>query len=315
MTIGETLKKERNKRKITLDQISTETKIAKMYLIALEADDIKALPEGVYARSFLRAYAQYLGLDTEIITTEFHKQFEIKPHSLLIMEQNKQDEQSFVRERRRNAFFLTVLGIVVAGVAYVVWSLFFAVKIDRSNQVLDPVDAGLANQPYLGTAVPQGPQEAENSVDPANLAAPTTDNAEPTLAPIPESAPENEQVSQVPTLPIQGDQVQPVNAEGPVPIQSVFAIEAIEPVWIEVTIDGSIWTRRLLSQGETRVYRYGTQHILKIGDAAAIRVQEGAQYREVLSETKIYLPRVEFGPGGFYAAVDQAMAEARTKVP
>lgn len=52
MTIGETLKRARKKVELDLDQVADATKIAKMFLIALENDDISSLPSGVYARNF-----------------------------------------------------------------------------------------------------------------------------------------------------------------------------------------------------------------------------------------------------------------------
>ena len=45
---------------LTLDDVAQTTKIAKMFLIALENDDITSLPQGVYTRNFLRTYAKFL---------------------------------------------------------------------------------------------------------------------------------------------------------------------------------------------------------------------------------------------------------------
>ncbi len=45
------------------------------YLEALEEERVDALPEGPYQRSFLREYAEYLGLDGDILVAEWIVRF------------------------------------------------------------------------------------------------------------------------------------------------------------------------------------------------------------------------------------------------
>ena len=56
----EDLKKQRNVKKITLEEISEYTKINIKYLDALENGDFSVLPN-VYSRLFLRSYCDYIG--------------------------------------------------------------------------------------------------------------------------------------------------------------------------------------------------------------------------------------------------------------
>jgi hypothetical protein len=63
--LGGQLRAERERRGAVLEQVSEVTKIRKTYLEALEAHDWKALPADVFTRGYVRAYAQYLGLDQE----------------------------------------------------------------------------------------------------------------------------------------------------------------------------------------------------------------------------------------------------------
>lgn len=120
MTIGETLKRARKKMGLDLDEVVAATKIAKIFLIALENDDISSLPKGVYTRNFLRTYARFLKLDEDILTTEYHEQFAIKPHFVTQMEQNKLDNASFVKDRNKR--FLTVfLGIAIPAILAVLY--------------------------------------------------------------------------------------------------------------------------------------------------------------------------------------------------
>src|ERR1700688_1607365 len=64
-SFGAKLKLEREKRKITLEQISVSTKIGTRMLQALEEDNFNQLPGGIFNRGFVRAYSRFLGLDED----------------------------------------------------------------------------------------------------------------------------------------------------------------------------------------------------------------------------------------------------------
>ena len=65
--VGETLRRERLKRNLDLEEISRELKISPRFLKAIEDDQFDKLPGGVFAKSFVRQYARLLGLDEEQI--------------------------------------------------------------------------------------------------------------------------------------------------------------------------------------------------------------------------------------------------------
>jgi transcriptional regulator with XRE-family HTH domain len=64
-SLSEKLKRERELRGISLKQISEETRIGVRFLQALEDDRLDIIPGEFYRRSYLRAYARYLGLDED----------------------------------------------------------------------------------------------------------------------------------------------------------------------------------------------------------------------------------------------------------
>ncbi|MAX09818.1 MAG: hypothetical protein CMG13_03020 [Candidatus Marinimicrobia bacterium] len=66
----EELKKQRNIKKITLEEISEYTKINMKYLDALEIGDFSSLPN-VYIRLFLRSYCDYIGSDYKKALDEY----------------------------------------------------------------------------------------------------------------------------------------------------------------------------------------------------------------------------------------------------
>lgn len=70
-SFGETLKRERELRQISLREISEATKINLRYLDALERNDFRHLPGGVFNKGFVRAYAQFIGIDPEAMATAY----------------------------------------------------------------------------------------------------------------------------------------------------------------------------------------------------------------------------------------------------
>jgi cytoskeleton protein RodZ len=70
-SFGETLKRERELRQISLREISEATKISLRYLDALEKDDFRHLPGGVFNKGFVKAYAQFIGIDPEAMAMAY----------------------------------------------------------------------------------------------------------------------------------------------------------------------------------------------------------------------------------------------------
>src|ERR1700683_4517681 len=72
-SIGETLRRERQRRNMELDQVSQELKISSRFLQAIEEENFDRLPAGVFAKSFVRQYARMLGLDEEEAANEVQR--------------------------------------------------------------------------------------------------------------------------------------------------------------------------------------------------------------------------------------------------
>jgi len=68
---GERLRRERESRDVSLRELADATKIGKRYLEALEQNDFDALPGGVFAKGYIRNYAEYLGLDPEPLLEDY----------------------------------------------------------------------------------------------------------------------------------------------------------------------------------------------------------------------------------------------------
>jgi cytoskeletal protein RodZ len=62
-TIGEQLRLAREERGVPLREVADQTRISIHYLEAIEANEFKRLPGGIFNRSFLKAYARYVKFD------------------------------------------------------------------------------------------------------------------------------------------------------------------------------------------------------------------------------------------------------------
>ncbi len=71
MSLGDTLRRAREARRISLNQAALETRIRQTVLETLEAEDFAALPPRPFLRGLLRNYALYLHLDADSVLEEY----------------------------------------------------------------------------------------------------------------------------------------------------------------------------------------------------------------------------------------------------
>ena len=64
-TFGQKLRRERERRRITLSQLAARTKVSASLFRSLENGSCARWPGGIYGRGFIRAYAEAIGLDPD----------------------------------------------------------------------------------------------------------------------------------------------------------------------------------------------------------------------------------------------------------
>jgi cytoskeletal protein RodZ len=74
-SFGGRLRYERERRQIALKSIAEGTKISTALLEGLERDDVSRWPSGIFRKSFVRSYAEAIGLDPEPIVREFVERY------------------------------------------------------------------------------------------------------------------------------------------------------------------------------------------------------------------------------------------------
>lgn len=117
--VGARLKRTREGKRMTLRQIANTTKIAVAALDAIERDEIRKLPGGIFARAFVRAYASELGLDPEETVQEYFAQFPVAPE--MIPPQVLQLDETDTWQERLPAGFWRGAALLLPGLALLLW--------------------------------------------------------------------------------------------------------------------------------------------------------------------------------------------------
>src|SRR5919206_3516687 len=82
-SIGETLREARMRQRLDITDVEAKTKIRAKYLRALENEDFGMLPGPTFVKSFLRTYAEFLGLDPHLLVEEYRVRHDPRDESEL----------------------------------------------------------------------------------------------------------------------------------------------------------------------------------------------------------------------------------------
>jgi len=77
-TLGQYLKRERESRTVSLEELSNGTRISRPFLEALEKDDFSSFPQRVFIPGFLKGYARFVGLDIKEVLARYRIQSELE---------------------------------------------------------------------------------------------------------------------------------------------------------------------------------------------------------------------------------------------
>jgi cytoskeleton protein RodZ len=75
-TIGDTLREARMRQHLDIADVEARTKIRAKYLRALENEEFGMLPGPTFVKTFLRTYAEALGLDPQVLVEEYRSTYE-----------------------------------------------------------------------------------------------------------------------------------------------------------------------------------------------------------------------------------------------
>jgi cytoskeletal protein RodZ len=125
--IGSSLREARERRNLSYGQVEAETAIRTRYIRALEDEDFHILPGPTYTKGFLRAYAEYLGLDGQPFVDEFNSRHH-DPRGSIEHTPIASRPRSRPHQRRRQRRESNLIMIALAGIVAVVSLIFLATR-------------------------------------------------------------------------------------------------------------------------------------------------------------------------------------------
>jgi cytoskeleton protein RodZ len=117
---GEHLKREREMRGVSLEEISLATRIAPRFLAALESEQWEKLPGGVFNRGFIRSVAHYLGLDEDSLVAEYALHTKGRPEPGVVADPPDQPETQWRQIAVLMIFAIIVIATVWGAIEYLV---------------------------------------------------------------------------------------------------------------------------------------------------------------------------------------------------
>ncbi len=145
--LGALLRKAREQRGYTLEDIQEYTKIRKRYLEAIETGDYKVLPGSFYVRAFVKTYAETVGLDAEEVLRLYQKELPQPPSTETVMAEPR------IKAGRRSVQHNDRWGKVA--VSLLMWAfpilIVVVIYIYLSNNNNDPGTKELNSNPPIST--------------------------------------------------------------------------------------------------------------------------------------------------------------------
>jgi len=252
---GEELRRERELREVTREQLADVTKVSVRHIEALECGRFEQLPARVFARGFVLAVARHLGLDAERTAAAFNHIHEAwsaeREKATTSTASISSDRLRLSRPRRNVSLNTTALGVGVALLLALLTGVAALLKGRASAPDAEAARGG--GRPEVATPVPEAlrlPPSVAASVVPVPsetpLVEPAATTREPAAAVVPAAAP----------------------AAGGRTLTLTFS----DDCWTEVSVDGRIVAAELFRKGTTRRFEGGRTFVLTLGNAGGVEV-------------------------------------------
>ena len=275
-SFGERMRREREMRGITLDEIAESTKISRRHLESLEKQDFDSLPGGIFNRGFVRSYARYLGIDEEQAVADYAAAAAepVETEAKFPLDVTEPDPK--LNPRRSTLPLLMALLALVA-----VLAIFWTRTRSRSGENQESASASMPSASRSPSPSPsQTPADATPEVkagpSPSQETPPNSSSSSPSATP------------QSPAL--------PAVSQAPDRVFSVM-ITAKEDAWVSVMADNKTVLSRVLNAGERQTFRAGKKIVFTTGNAGGVDVSfNGKALGAIGNESEKRV--LTFTPGG-----------------
>ena len=307
-SLGNTFKTARESQGLTLGQMASRTRIQEPHLKALEEGSFEQLPEQVFTKGFVRAYARSLNLDeeeclrlfVESSASFYQKEGEGLPKFFLL----KEDE--YKRKTSRTMVVLLVVGLFLLGGLVLLQQQSSSTSIFShfSQRAVKPREAVLSKPEQPGhaneIAEDRPPAGIEGHVDASG-----TTNMEP--ASETETAPETDAAGTSSASPVDdGAPTSSLSSPDPEPILSpttesedgplVLELRTLEMTWVVVRSDENDPEEVLLQAGEIVQWQASERFLLTLGNAGGVEVRLNGQLRGPFGGVGLVVRDLELRP-------------------
>jgi cytoskeletal protein RodZ len=167
-TFGERLKRERELREVSLEEVAKGTRIAERFLEALENEQWDKLPGGVFGRGFVRSIARYLGLSEENLLSEYDL---ARGESASPPTQKPQERipspPKWIPAAAALVLFILLAGLVLGG--RYAWKAYQAHRAKKNSSAIVGLPSSLQTQTLPASAAQSAEPPATNPGSPLDL--------------------------------------------------------------------------------------------------------------------------------------------------
>lgn len=268
MGAGESWKKEREARGMTLEEAASSLHISRKYLHGIEEGDYSGWPARVFSSGYIRAYAKLLSQDPEPVLSEYYHLMEQRPVGQYpVHEKPEWLERERLRGSRRTTYALAAAVVLLLGMLLAWYGTRTAHQPAPAPQQVRP-------------APPPAPAPAENAArtvlpgGPDNAAAVPTEappgGAAPPAAGVPPVSGAPPAAGHAPAEPVPQSTVASVGGVGPVKSPYQLFIEAGELTWMMYTLDDEAPVDVMLYPGDKLSVQAQKKIVLKLGNAGGV---------------------------------------------
>ena len=264
---GDRLRREREMRGITLDEITESTKISRRHLEALETEHFDQLPGGVFNKGFVRAYARFLGIDEDRAVADYSaaSNEQPEPENKFPLEIHEQPNRALNPRRSNLPLVFAIAALVGVLVGYGFWVKYKAHNSAPTESVRQPAPASVA-EPQSSAATNSQPvaSRAPESKDEAVTA---TKQAPAEVAPAPQPVEPKREAAATKSA-------DDPSSSSSSSSQSAFYIQikAKEDSWVSIVADGKSVMQRVLPADKHKNIKAGKTLVLRTGNAGGIEV-------------------------------------------
>lgn len=307
-SFGDRLRREREMRGISLDEIATATKISTRNLRALEEEKFQQLPGGIFNKGFVRAYAKFLGIDEDQMVAEYvvasqdneSARDQKLRHDLSKVDfRHDEEDQREISLEPKSQWGTIALIVLIAVAAFGGWEVYQKKKLEREQRAQAPaaVSTQVSQQqtPPVTSTTPAATLPSSTAVSNSSTTLgsttgePATDASK--LAAQKTDTPASDTTAAV--TPIKEADV-PTNPSSPIDVK----IHANQDSWISITADGKTIMKGTLSAASEKAVRAKEQVIVVLGNAGGVEVSYNGKPVENLGKGQD-VKKITFTPTGY----------------